>query len=397
MRSIRWDITPSQFSDFLRKLRFEYHKWDTFACGALRVVPESIVLSVQQHDLIVSMTERLASILRGIEQRVKHDQAALRRIGIPPRVAELIGIEAESPMQLARYDFFPTPEGGWAVSEFNEDVPGGFNEIIAVERLLPKHHPGYRFVDRFADSFLNAMPHEGRVAFMYATGYSEDLQHMLILQTLLQQRGQPAVLCSPRHLKSRFGRLTVEGERINAVVRFYPGEWYPLLSNRRAWRRAVTKIPMMNPLRRLISQSKAVFDLWDQPGIVSSDDLQFLHSVAPATYCFMPSHEKMLLDRPGDWVIKENFGRMGENVVMGSLVTSQHWQSAINYAKSKPADHVIQRCFGVAPMQFSTGTVYPAIGAFVINGRFAGYYSRVAAEPFLTHQATYVPTVIDVQ
>ena len=105
----------------------------------------------------------------------------------------------------------------------------------------------------------------------------------------------------------------------------------------------------------------------------------------------------MLLDRPSDWVIKENFGRMGENVVMGSLVTPQHWQSAIHYAKSKPADHVIQRCFGVTPMQFSNGPLYPAIGAFVINGRFAGYYSRVAAEPFLTHQATYVPTVIDVQ
>jgi glutathionylspermidine synthase len=395
MRSVRWEITPDQFSDFLRKLRFQYHKWDTFACGALRVVPESIVLTRQQHELIVSMTERLASILRGIEDRVKHDAKALRRIGIPPKVAELIGIEAESPMQLARYDFFPTPEGGWAVSEFNEDVPGGFNEIIAGERLLPNYHPGFQFVDRFAETFLDAIPSEGRVAFMYATGYSEDLQHMLVLQQLLEERGQTSLLCSPRHLKSRFGRLSVDGQRIDAVVRFYPGEWYPLLPNRRAWCRAVTKIPMMNPLRRLISQSKAVFDLWDQPGIVSKDDRDFLHTVAPETRCFRPEDEAILLDQPSQWVIKENFGRMGENVVMGSLVPSEHWQAAIQYAKAKPADHVIQRCFGVVPMQFSNGLLYPAIGAFVINGRFAGYYSRVAAEPFLTHQATYVPTVID--
>lgn len=395
MRSVRWEITPDQFSDFLRKLRFQFHKWDTFACGALRVVPESIVLTQAQHESIVSMTERLASILRGIEDRVKHDAAALKRIGIPPKVAELIGIEADSPMQLARYDFFPTPEGGWAVSEFNEDVPGGFNEIIAGERLLPPFHPGYQFVDRFAETFLEAIPSEGRVAFMYATGYSEDLQHMLILQQLLEERGQSSLLCSPRHLKSWLGRLCVDGQRIDAVVRFYPGEWYPLLPNRRAWRRAVTKIPMMNPLRRLISQSKAVFDLWDQPGIVSPEDRDFLHSVAPQTRCFRPEDETMLLDHPNQWVIKENFGRMGENVVMGSLVTPEHWQAAIQYAKAKPTDHVIQRCFGVVPMQFSGGPLYPAIGAFVINGRFAGYYSRVAAEPFLTHQATYVPTVID--
>lgn len=396
MRSVRWEITPTEFSQFLRKLRFEYHKWDTFACGALRVVPESIVLSVEQHELIVSMTERLASILRAIETRVKDNPAALQRIGIPPRVAELISQETDSPLQVARYDFFPTPEGGWAVSEFNEDVPGGFNEIIAAERLLPPYHPGYRFVDRFAEAFLQAIPRDANVAFMYATGYSEDLQHMLILQTLLQQRGQNSVLCSPRHLKCWLGRLTADGQRVDAIVRFYPGEWYPLLANRRAWRRAVRTVPMMNPLRRLISQSKAVFDLWDQPGIVSDEDRDFLHSVAPTTHCFTAAHEPMLLENPSDWVIKENFGRMGENVVMGSLVSPDHWRSAVLYAKSKPADHVIQRRFGVTAMQFSSGTVYPAIGAFVINGRFAGYYSRIAAEPFLTHQATYVPTVIDV-
>ena len=395
MRTVRWQITPAEFDVFLRTLRFRFYKWDTFACGGLRVIPESIVLTPGEHAQIVSMTERLAAILRGIERRVRMRPEMLQRIGIPPVVAEMISREADSPMQLARYDFFPTLEGGWAVSEFNEDVPGGFNEIIAAEQLLARYHPGLRFVDRFAEAFIAAIPPEGRIALMYATGYSEDLQHMLVLESLLASRQQPTVLCSPRHLKLRFGKPSVRGERIEGVVRFYPGEWYPLLENRREWLRVVPRLPMMNPLCRLIAQSKSVFAVWDEPDMVNDEDRSFLHSVAPRTHYFTHASEQELQRQPAAWVIKENFGRMGENVVMGSLVSPGQWREAILHAQTQPNDHVIQRCFSVVPLEFSGGTLYPAIGAFVINGRFAGYYSRVAPDPFLTHQATYVPTVID--
>ncbi len=395
MRSVSWEITPDQFNTFLRTLRFGYHKWDTFACGELRVIPESIVLSLAEHEQIVAVTERLAAILRGIERRARTDPDALRQLGIAPAVGALIAEEVDSPMQLARYDFFPKPGGGWAVSEFNEDVPGGFNEIIAAEKLLAPYHPGLTFVDHFAETFLNAVPSAGRIALMYATGYSEDLQHMLVLESLLQQRGQATVLCSPRHLQLRFGKLSVQGDSLEAIIRFYPGEWFPLLSNRWAWRRAVARLPMMNPLCRLIAQSKAVFALWDQPGMVTESERAFLKTVAPHTESFTADVRGRLAAESQKWVIKQNFGRMGENVVMGSLVSPQHWDEAIAYAAVHPGDHVIQECFEVSPLAFSHGPLYPAIGAFVINGRFAGYYSRVAPTPFLTHQATYVPTVVD--
>lgn len=394
---MRWQITPAEFQDVIRKLRFRYFKWDAFVTGSLNVVPESIVLSQEEHEEIVGLAERLAAILRDIERRAKACPEVLRRIGIPGPVAELIAREPDSPLQLARYDFFPRPEGGWAVSEFNEDVPGGFNEVIAAAELLGQHHPGLRFVDRFAERFLAALPDSGRIALMYATGYSEDMQHMLVLESLLQARGQPTVLCSPRHLGMWFGKPTVHGQRIAAAVRFYPGEWFALLENHRTWKRAADRLSMMNPLTRLISQSKAVFAVWDEPDMVSCTDRDWLHTLAPHTEYFSPQQESELVARPADWVIKANFGRMGENVVMGSLVTSDEWFRTIREVQGCPQDFVIQRCFSVAPMEFSDGPRFPAIGAFLINGRFAGYYSRIASQPFLTHQATYVPTVVDPQ
>jgi glutathionylspermidine synthase len=217
---------------------------------------------------------------------------------------------------------------------------------------------------------------------------------MLVLRDLLEKSGCETVLGSPRHLRHRFGRFTVDGSEISGAIRFYPGEWFGLLENRRAWSAAAARLPMMNPLCRLIAQSKSVFALWDLPGMVDASDLDFLHEVAPRTEFFRPAAAASLAEDPARWVLKQNFGRMGENVVMGSLVRPEEWQETLRHACSRPGDYVAQECFATRPLPFADGVMYPAIGAFLINGRFAGYYSRVAPTPFLTHQATYVPTVV---
>jgi hypothetical protein len=55
----------------------------------------------------------------------------------------------------------------------------------------------------------------------------------------------------------------------------------------------------------------------------------------------------------------------------------------------------MQERFSVQPLRFEHGPMYPTIGAYAVNGKFAGYYSRIAAEPFINHEAYYVATVIE--
>ncbi len=313
----------------------------------------------------------------------------------PPWRCTCAQAEGDSPLQLARYDFFPTVEGGWAVSEFNEDVPGGFNEAVAAAEVLGPFQNGLPLGDEFARAFCQALPAEGTVALMYATGYSEDLQHMLILESLLRARGQNAVLCAPSHLAVRRAGPVVGREPIAAVVRFYPGEWFRYLDNHRPWKRLLPQMPMMNPLSRLISQSKRVFALWNEPALVPDDDRALFAAVTPHTEYFAERHVEALRAEPSAWVVKECFGRMGDAVAMGSLVKESEWEEAIRAALKQPDQFIVQRCFRVSPLEFAQGPLYPAIGAFLINGRFAGYYSRVAALPFLTHEASYVPTVVE--
>lgn len=399
MRSFYWEIQPAEFADYHRHLRFKYQKWDSYVDGKLRLLPESLVLTRSEHQHVVNMAERLARILREIEVKLKQRPDLLARLGIPEVVRGWIQQEPDNDWQLARYDFFLTPDGRWQVCEFNEDVPGGFNEIISASRLLQPYHPGLQFVDEFAAALLDAVPKEGRIALLYATGYAEDLQHMVILQQLLRERGQDSVLCSPRHLRKTWGGFAAGEQKVTAGIRFYPGEWFGLLENKRDWVAAIRGWPMLNPLTRLITQSKAVFSLWEEAGLVAPDDLAFLHEVAPTTYEAAREIQNAdfwrdLEAQRSQWVLKQNFGRMGDNVVMGSLVTDAQWSTTLAEVRKRPSDWVVQRCFAVAPLEFAAGPQYPAVGAYLINGRFVGYYSRVAPAPFLTHQAIYVPTVI---
>jgi hypothetical protein len=79
---------------------------------------------------------------------------------------------------------------------------------------------------------------------------------------------------------------------------------------------------------------------------------------------------------------------------VGNLVTEKAWDEALDEAARKPMDWCVQERFQVLPLDFQGGPLYPTLGAFVVNGRFAGYYSRAAARPFLTHEALHVATVV---
>jgi hypothetical protein len=101
-----------------------------------------------------------------------------------------------------------------------------------------------------------------------------------------------------------------------------------------------------------------------------------------------------LRDEQTRWVLKRAFGRMGDSVVIGALATPLEWNQTIAEALRAPGDWCAQERFVVSPLTFETGTLYPAVGAFVVNGRFAGYYSRAARRPLITHEAFHVATLV---
>ncbi len=389
-----WTLGPEERSELLRVLRFRHFKWDAFSAGGMTLLPETLVISESLHREVVGAVERLSGALARFEGRVRRDPETLRRLGIPSALHPLIAQEGESPLQCARYDLFPTEDGRLMVSEFNEDVPGGFNEAQGLPELLGDPGPGCRWEAGLRDHFLEAFREARGVALLYATAFSEDLQHMLILERWLQEAGHPTVLGSPGHLERRWRRFTVLGTPVEAAFRFYPGEWMPRLPNFPLWRKWGRALPMMNPLRHLVRQSKLMFALWEADPALSPEDRELLRLHCPRTLLFHRELVPRLREERDGWVLKRAFGRMGDAVVMGNLVTEREWEAALTEALRSPRGWCAQERFTVRPLAFAGGPLFPALGAFVVNGRFAGYYSRAAARPFLTHEAFHVPTVV---
>lgn len=401
-----WPLKAREIDGLLRTLRFDYFKWDVNACGQCLVLPRSIVLTPEEHRQAVEVSERFGQILIRLESALLARPDLLGQLGIPPEVIPLLHRDQPTDLQLARYDLFLTPEGRWMVSEFNEDVPGGFNEAAGIPDLLGPRLNGSEFPGDFRQSVLDALRPYDHIAFLFATGYSEDLQHMLIVRKWLETEGHTTSLASPAHLTCGWRGPRIFGRRIHAAFRFYPAEWFQFLDNRSAWHRALPRLPLMNPLRRLIRQSKRLYAFWRDPSLLSADDIAFLDAHAPATLPYDTLHapppsspvpgvtrSEVLADR-SRWVLKHAFGRMGDTVIMGNLVTEKEWGDALTEADKLPAEWLLQERFGVLPLDDHPRPLYPAIGVYLVNHRFAGYYSRAAHHPFINHEAYHVATLV---
>lgn len=392
-----WGLDSRALRELHRALRFDHFKWDSFSAGRFTLLPECLVVPEPLHRRVVEAVESLNVGLARFENRVFGQPDALERLGIPRPLHPLIAEEPERPHQCARYDLFPCDDGRLMVSEFNEDVPGGFNEAEALPLLLGDPGPGCRWESGLRQHLVDAFRGVDGVALLYATAFSEDLQHMLILDRWLSAAGHRTVRASPAHLRRGwFGGARVLRHAVDAAFRFYPGEWLPRLPNFEAWRRLNPGLAMMNPLRRLIRQSKKVFELWWEDAAGDRQARALLQAHAPRTYAFDPAEAGRLEAEQPEWVLKRVFGRMGDAVIMGSLVDGNTWRDSLRAAALEPMQWCVQRRFQVVPLRFEAGPLFPALGAYVVNGRFAGYYSRAAARPFLTHEAFHVATVVQV-
>lgn len=389
----------------MAELRFAFGKWDLHVDGASTIAPGALVLTAHEHAQIVAASEALYSASLRAQRRLHADPTLGAALGLDSVATKLAAARPPGPF-VTRIDFFRTADG-WQVSEFNDDCPGGYNEAVGLAALFADALPSGLEVAGDLPDALARLLGTGRLGLLFATGYAEDLQVVRLLASLAEANGATTVLGSPTNLGIEPGSLEpaapprahgalVLGQPVDAVFRFFPAEWFRRLADPTPWLRLLEGgTPVTNPMSTAWTQSKAIFAWMAEHG--DGRDRALMETLAPATVMLDPEGARQAREQQRDLVLKPAFGRMGGGVVVGDACSPQGWAKAVAGAlrgrRTRP--FVMQRRFRSVPVELAPGHPRTAcIGAYVVDGAFAGYYSRLAAGPVVAYNATNILTVV---
>ncbi|MFU8805670.1 MAG: glutathionylspermidine synthase family protein [Bradymonadaceae bacterium] len=401
MRTMAWPMEPYEVVEVFKAIQFAHFKWDIFHRGDSSILPEALVLTAGEHQKLVEAAEGVWAGLREVEAVVRRDADLLDAVAVPATLTQAIVEQRDDHPRVTRCDFHLTTDGGWMISEFNDDVPSGYAECTGLAAVLmedwSERFEGLEFKGDLRGQTLDSLKPWSSIGLVHATAYSEDLQHVALVEEWLKKVGHTTILGSPAN-------LSVEGEQtylfdtpIDALFRYFPGEWIGDLPNFEDWSRAARTLPMMNPLSALASQSKRFYATWSEHEIPLSEEASgWLDAhIPPSRYLGSMSKEEVF-SNPEKWVLKGAFGRMGNTVRIGPLLSEADWKKAVDEAFDVPRVVVAQERFETAALWTSKGLGYATVGVYLVDGRFAGYFSRIDKGPLIDYDSWHVPTLVEI-
>lgn len=393
-------IPAADYPAYRRKVIFESCKWDPQVGDVNTISDQVVVLSRKTAGQLVSWTEQLAAETAELEEEIRRRPALLDTLALPRRLEAIFrkGVPppARPALRIMRFDFHPTADG-WAISEVNSDVPGGFGEAASMSRLatpfVADAQPFGHVAQLLASRTAHAVPEGSRVALVHATAYADDRQVMEYLGRHLGHEGLRPIHIAPDHITWNGPTATCiakgnEGP-LSAILRFYPCEWLPALPRSSQWQGFFlnTSTPASNHGTAMLTQSKRLPLLWDKSGCRTTAWRQLLpETIEPA---------RLSLKRDPSWILKPALGRVGESITIPEATTPAERRNANLHAALFPRQWVAQRRFHSRPLPSSSGPVHLCIGAFALGGKACGLYGRISTLPRIDGRAQDVAILVE--
>ncbi len=399
MDTLAWPMEAEETMQVLRSIQFKYFKWDIFHRGDTSIIPDALVLTDDEHRYLVDAAESSYAALMEVESQVASDPDLLDLVGVPQALHDPILRQPDDHPRVTRCDFHLTARGQWMISEFNSDDTAGFAESYGLAQVLGnqwrQRFKGLGFRGDLRRAICDSFQDYPRIGLLHATAYSEDLQHVALVERWLQDEGHDTVIGAPSNLSMVDDQPHVLDSPVDAVFRYYPGEWLVNLPNFDAWQAASPKLASMNPLSAVASHSKRCYALWQGDAVSLSDEARStLNRFFPPSQLLEDLDRAEILNNPNRWVLKGAYGRTGDTVRIGPLMPKEAWTKAVNEAFDQPQNIVAQKRFEMMPMWTSRGLSYPTVGVFLVDGKFAGYFSRVDRGPLIGYDSWHVPTLV---
>ena len=387
------ELARPQQLELRRRMIFEFGKNDP-QCGDVDVLaPFALALEHAEWLRIAGLAEALAAETTAAEREAAERPELLRHLGLPRSLRRaLAGASWSDAPRFLRFDFHWTADG-WRISEVNSDVPGGFIETCGLARLMAEHAPGAESAGDPAAALARAIRSRlgtgAHIGLVHATAYVDDRQVMLFLARILQAHGLPAHAISPAHVswgpEGATMRAAWRTGPLDALIRFYPAEWLPALGrDSRAWFQPSGSTLHCNPATALITQSKRFPLIWQDLDCA----MDHWRRLLPETRD--PRHA----GRDERWVLKPALGRVGGGILLAGITPPEVAKQARRWSRLLPSRWAAQRRFNAIPIHAAGRDWFPCLGVYVIDGRAAGVYGRIAPRPFIDWRARDVAVLV---
>lgn len=393
-----------------RELSERYLLFDACVAGLRRVDLHPLVLSPELHAAAVATATSVYTAIGRAAGRAHDDAEERQRYGLHDDVCKLASASRAGgdDASLVRLDLLLGQDGKWHVCEINADCPGGHNEATGLPELAQS--AGFweglnptRLLDELADRLAGlalrpgAGPGRGAVALIYATAYAEDLQVCALVRRALRARGITAVLAAPTALRLRNEALCVGNTPVAALYRYYPTEYMEGQRNLDALAAAVAggSVRTLSSFAHIYLQSKLAFArAW---AFERQSELRTaaLRQHVPETFELGELPREQLIAEREKWVLKRALGRVGDEVFVGDLITDEDWAklqdtlAALSWQRGER--WIAQRYVPQQPIPTPFGDLLVTLGAYLLDGRFVGYFARLTPQSHVSHDALCVP------
>lgn len=395
-------IPEDKYYDYRIKAMFECYKWDPQFYDSNTLAKYVLLLSNEENKNVIKLTESLDKETRLAEEYLNKNTKIAKKLALPKKILEQIpnmqNYDNTQNIRLMRYDFHPSTNHNWVVTEVNSDVPGGFAESSLLPALARKiiNMPQLKYTS-FGDCIIatinNKLNKKGTIMMVHCTCFSDDRQVMQYIGDTLEKEGYKVIYGAADHIsfknKKAYCILDNNQEKIDLIFRFTPLEWLIQMKPRRwdGYFNTITK--SCNHPISIYAQSKRFPFVWndlESAGI----SMKTWKSVLPETI-----EVKDIGSREG-FIYKPVFGRVGEKISINEACKGDEYMKILKDVKKHPKQYLAQKRFKSMPLKGDDGIEYHiCLGSYTVEGKHAGYYARMNPYPRIDSYAADIPVLIE--
>ena len=395
-------IPEDRYYDYKIQAMFDCYKWDPQFCDNNTLSRYVLVLSKEENKELIELTQKLDNETRLAEEYLNKNTKIAKKLLLPKKILEQIpnmqNYEKTQNIRLMRYDFHPSINGNWVVTEVNSDCPGGFAESSLLPNLarefIDMPNLEYNsFGERMVEAINKKLNKKGTIMMIHCTCFSDDRQVMQYMGDRLKKEGYNIIYGAADHInfKNKKAYCILENNQtsIDLIFRFTPLEWLIQMKPRRwdGYFSSLTK--SCNHPISIYAQSKRFPFVWDdleKAGI----NMKTWRSLLPETF-----EVKNTILKDG-YIYKPVYGRVGEKISIKEACKDDEYEKILKDVKKHPKQYLIQKKFESNPLKTKDGKQYHiCIGSYTIEGEHAGYYARMSQYPRIDSYAEDIPVLVE--